>query len=255
VVWRAPGWGNSTYNALNVKVEKRFSKGVNYLGTYTWSKSLEDVLPGSELAGSSAGGQQSYYARHLDKGLSGNDVRHRLTNSFVYELPVGKNKPLGIRNPVLNVIAGGWSLGMISEIRSGLPYSVYEQTNRLNAFSAGQRSNIISDPRLPTDRPRALLVRQWFDVSAYAFPGNGGLGNASRSPGIGPGFINFDTSLLKDFRFSEQRYIQFRSQFYNLFNRANFSNPNGSRGNPAFGQISGVVNDGRFIQLSLRFVF
>src|SRR5205823_9087904 len=95
--WRAPGWGNSTYNALNVKVEKRFSQGMNLLATYTWSKFLEDTIPGNELAGASAGGQQSYYARHLDKGLSGNDVRHRFTASFVYELPVGKNKlpPVG----------------------------------------------------------------------------------------------------------------------------------------------------------------
>jgi outer membrane receptor protein involved in Fe transport len=255
VVWRAPGWGNSTYNALNIKVEKRFSQGLNFLGTYTWSKFLEDVPPGNELAAATANGQQSYYARHLDKGLSGNDIRHRLATSFVYELPVGSSKPLNIENRVLNGIAGGWSVGMITELRSGSPYSVYEQTNRLNAFSPGQRSNVISDPSLPTDRPRAQLVRQWFDTVAFAFPGNGVLGNASRSPGIGPAFANFDVSLLKDFHFTEARLLQFRTHFYNLFNRANFSNPNGSRGNPAFGQISSVRNDGRFIQFSLRFIF
>jgi outer membrane receptor protein involved in Fe transport len=255
VVWRAPGWGNSTYNALNAKLEKRFSKGVNLLATYTWSKSLEDVPGGSEIAGATSSGQQSYYARHLDKGLSGNDMRHRLATSFVYELPVGKDRHFGISNSVLNAVLGQWSLGLISEIRSGSPYSVYEQTNRLNSFSAGQRSNVVSNPDLPTDRPRAQLVQQWFDINAFAFPGNGVLGNVSRSPGIGPGFVNFDTSVLKDFHVNEKRYFQFRGQFYNLFNRANFANPNGSRGNAAFGQISAVRNDGRFVQLTLRFVF
>jgi len=119
---------------------------------------------------------------------------------------------------------------MIAELHSGLPYSVYEQTNRLNAFSPAQRSNEIADPNLPADQPRAQLVQQWFNTAAFAFPGNGVLGNASKSPGTGPGFANYDTSLLKDFHFTEKRYLEFRSQFYNLFNRPNFANPNGSRG-------------------------
>ena len=255
ILWRSPDWGNSTYNALNAKVEKRFSGGLNFLATYTWSKFLDDIGASNELAGAQASGQQSFYARHLDKGLSGNDIRHRVTGSFVYELPVGKGKMLRVDNPILNGIVGGWSLGTIAELRSGSPFSVYEQTNRLNAFSPGQRSNVAGDPNLPTNRPRAQRVQQWFNTAAFAFPGNGILGNASKSVGTGPGFINFDTSLLKDFHVTEKRYLQFRSQFYNIFNRPNFANPNGSRGSPAFGQISSTVNGGRFIQLSLRFVF
>lgn len=255
VLWRSPDWGNSTYNALNVKVEKRFSGGLNFLSTYTWSKFLDDLAAPSELATALNGGQQSYYARHLDKGLSGNDIRNRLTGSFVYELPVGKSKVIAIQNRLLDTIIGGWSIGMIAELHSGLPYSVYEQTNQLNSFSPGQRSNIVGDPELPTDRPRAQLVRQWFNIADFVAPGNGVLGNASKSPGIGPGFANFDTSLLKDFHITEKRYVQFRSQFYNLFNRPNFSNPNGSRGNPAFGQISSTMNGGRFIQLTLKIIF
>jgi len=170
-------------------------------------------------------------------------------------LPVGKNKALAIDSPVLNGIIGGWSLGSIAEIRSGLSYGIYEQTNKLNSFSAGQRSDIIGVPALPGDRPRAQLVQQWFNTASFAFPGNGVLGDASKSVGTGPGFINFDTSLLKDFHVTEKRYLQFRSQFYNVFNRPNFANPNGTRGSATFGQISSTVNGGRFIQLSLRFVF
>ena len=255
VTWRAPNWGNSSYHALNVKIEKRFSAGLNFLGTYTFSKFLDDMCANQELAIATACGMQSYYARHLDKGLSGNDVRNRVSFSLVYELPVGKNKPLGIHNPILNGIVGGWSLGVIAELRSGVPYSVYMLTNRLNAFSPGQRANIIADPSLPTDRSRAQLVSQWFSTAAFVAPAPGALGNASKSPGIGPGFVNFDTSLLKDFHVTEKRYFQIRGQFYNVFNRANFSNPNGLLGSPAFGTIASTVNGGRFIQVTLRFVF
>ncbi len=255
VTWRSPNWGNSTYNAGIVKLEKRFSKGLNLLGTYTYSKFLTDMESSNELAGASAQGQQSYYARHLDKGLSGNDVRNRLTGSAVYELPVGKNKLLRTNNSILDSMVGGWSLGVIAEVRSGSPYSVYMQTNQLDAFSPGQRANIIANPALPGDRPRAQLVREWFNTAAYAFPGAGILGDASRSPGIGPGFIDVDTSVQKDIHLTENRYFQISGRFYNLFNHANFAIPNGSLGSPAFGTISSTVNGGRYVQLTLRFIF
>lgn len=255
VTWRAPNWGNSTYSALNVKVEKRFSKGLNFLAAYTFAKFLTDMESSNELAGASAQGQQSYYARHLDKGLSGNDIRNRFTGSAVYELPVGKNKLLRTQNSMVDGIVGGWSLGVISELRSGSPYSVYMQTNQLDAFSPGQRANVIADPALPTGRPRAQLVREWFNTAAYVAPGAGILGNASRSPGIGPGFVNFDTSVLKDIHLTEFRYFQISGRFYNLFNRANFAIPNGSLGSPAFGTISSTVNGGRYVQITLRYIF
>ena len=208
-----------------MKAEHRFSKGLNVLTTYAWSKFLDDLTARSEIAAASASGQQSYYARHLDKSLSGNDIRHRLTTSFVYELPVGRGKPLAIQNRPLNMIAGGWSLGMVSEMRSGSPYGVTEQSNRLNAFSSAQRSNILADPSLPADRPRAQFVQQWFNTAAFAFPGNGQLGTAARAVGEGPGFMDFDFSLLKEIPFAERRFIQLRGEFFNAFNRANFTIP------------------------------
>lgn len=254
VMWYAPDWGNSTYNSLNVMVQKRYSKGLNVLATYTWSKFLDDVEAPSELAPAPNAGYQSYYAHHMDKGLSGDDIRHRATVSFVYELPFGKDRGLPIQNRVLNSVLGGWSLGTIAELRSGSPYSVYEQTNKLNAFSAGQRSNLVGNPKLSKNRPRAQLVKQWFNTSAFAFPGAGMLGNSPNGVGEGPGFIDFDTSLLKDFAV-EKHTLQFRSQLYNIFNRPNFAVPNSSRGSATFGQISRTVNGGRFIQLSLRYMF
>jgi hypothetical protein len=254
VSWWSPDWGNSSYHSLNLIGEKRFSKGLNFLATYTWSKFLDDIEAASELAPSANFGQETYYAHHLDKGLSGNDFRQRLTASFVYEFPVGKNRTFAINSSILNSIVGGWSLGTVAELRTGSPWGVYEQTNKLNSFSPGQRSNLIGNPNLPSNRPRAQRVAEWFNTAAFAFPGNGVLGNTSKSVGTGPGFVDFDTSLSKDFHVEKQT-VQFRSSFFNIFNRPNFGVPNGSRGSATFGQISSTVNQGRFIQLGLRYMF
>lgn len=251
VVQRAVNWGNSSYHGLNLKVEKRFSRGLNLLSNYTWSKFIDDVPSRADIAG---GGPQSYYARQLDKSLSGNDIRHRWVSSAVYELPVGRGRPLNISSRALDLVIGGWSVGTIVELRSGLAMGVSEQTNRLNAFSPSQRSDLVGDWRLPTDRPRNQLIDQWFNTTAFAFPGNGVLGNAARAFMTGPGSIGVDLSLLKDFRFSESKVLQLRGEFFNLPNRPNFGLPNRSRGNAAFGTI-GSASSGRQLQLGLRFVF
>ncbi len=248
-------WGNSSYNAFSVKVEKRFSAGLNLLSSYTWAKFLDDVEAQSEAGGAPGAGIQSVYARALDKSFSGNDVRHRWVASFVYELPVGRNKRLRTINPLLDAVAGGWSLGMISELRSGLPYGVAEQTNRLNAFSPAQRPNRISDQKIEGSRSRGDLIRQYFNTAAFAAPAAGVLGTSARNVGHGPGLVNFEMSLLKDFHLTESKYLQLRGEFFNVLNRPNFGLPNTSRGNAAFGQIGNTANDGRFIQIGLRFVY
>lgn len=251
VTWRATNWGNSSYHGLNFKVEKRFRHGLNLLSNYTWSKFLDDVQSAADAAGI---GPQSYYARALDKSLSGNDIRHRWVSSAVYELPVGRGKALNLQNRALDAVVGGWSLGVISELRTGLPFGVVEQTNRLNAFSPSQRPNLVGDWRLPSGRARAEFLNQWFNTAAFAFAGDGRLGNAGRNIAIGPGSVGIDTSLLKDFHFTEVKMMQVRGEFFNLPNRPNFSNPNGTRGSAAFGTIGGA-SAGRQVQLGLRFVF
>jgi len=251
VVRRANNWGNSSYHALNLKLEKRFSGGLNLLSNYTWSKFIDDVQSRSDIAGGVA---QSYYARHLDKALSGNDIRHRWVSSAVYELPIGRGRPLNLSNRAVDLVFGGWSVGTIAELRSGLAMGVTEQTNRLNAFSPSQRPNVVGDWQLSADRPRSELISEWFITSAFAFPGNGVLGNAARSFMSGPGSIDIDASLLKDFVITEEKVLQFRAEFFNLPNRPNFGLPNRSRGNAAFGTINSA-SSGRQIQLGLRFVF
>lgn len=252
VLWLLPSWGNSSYHSLNARLEKRYSAGLYLLANFTWSKFIDDVEAFNELGGA---GYQSYFGHRLDKALAGNDIAHRLIASSVYELPLGEGKRIGINNTTINAVVGGWSLGGIIELRSGAPYAITEQTNRLNSFSATQRPNQLINPDLPSDRPRAELIRQWFRTDAFTFPGNGVLGNASRSPGRGPGFANVEFSLLKTWRFRERFGLQIRGEFFNLLNRPNFAMPNGQRGNPAFGQISNTVNDARVVQLGLKLTY
>ncbi len=254
VSWQAPNWGNSSYHALNLKVERRFAAGFNLLANYTWAKFLDDVEANSEAGGAPGNGQQSYHARALDKSYSGSDLRHRFVASTVYEIPVGVGKRFSISSRLADAIFGGWSLGVITEARAGLPYGVIENSNRLNAFSSSQRPNLLGDAALPSSRPRSEFINRWFDTSRYVFPGDGRLGNAARTTGFGPGFFGVDVSLLKDFRFSESRFLQLRGEAFNLSNRPNFGLPNGNRGNANFGRIASS-QDGRVIQIGLRFVY
>jgi hypothetical protein len=250
----APSWGNSTYHSLNVKFEKRYSGGLNFLGNYTWAKFIDDVEGSSELGGGVGDGYQHMDARGLDKALAGPDLRHRLAWSSLYDLPIGKGRRWPIENAFLNHVAGGWTIGGILEARTGAPYGVVENTNRLNAFSGSQRPNLLRDPKLPSNRPRSEKTQQFFDTTAFQAPGNGILGTAGRTNGPGPGFFGLDLTVQKQFQLSERFDLTFRTDIVNFPNVPAFAAPNQSRGDGNFGKIGGVLtgSTGREIQLSLR---
>ena len=253
----SPDWGNSTYHAGNLKVEKRYSGGFNMLLNYTWAKYLDDIEGGSELAETQGNRYQHPELRYLDKSYSGADIRHRLAASAVYELPFGRGRRWDIENPVLDAIAGGWGLGIITEFRTGSPYAVVENTNRSNTFSPTQRSNILGDPEeLPTWRDN-VKAETFFDPNLFAFPGQGIFGTAPSSICCGPGVASVDASVHKWFSFTETLRLQFRGDFYNLPNHPIFANPEERRGRGGFGQISSTLTGtgGRVTQLSLRLEF
>jgi len=252
-----PDWGKSSYHALNVKVEKRYSQGLNLLMNYTFSKFLDNVEAGQEVGGGAGGGYQHFQLRHLDKSYSGNDLRHRYIVSSVYDLPFGKGRRVEIGNPALRQILGGWGLGAVMELRSGAPYGAIEQTNRSNAFSDSQRPNLLHDPSLPSNRSRAEYLSQYFDTSAFQAPGDGVFGSAPRTLCCGPGLIGIDASLHKWFNLSERLRLQWRTDVLNVINRPNFALPATNRGRADFGRISSIAGGsvGRLLQLSLRLEF
>lgn len=253
----SPPWGNSTYHSMNLKFEKRYARGLSFLGNYTWSKFLDDVESGSELGGAANNGYTHIDARRLNKGLSGSDLRHRLTYSTLYDLPFGKGRRFDITNSVLNVIAGGWTVGGILEARSGASWGVVEQTNRLNTFSDAQRPNLIRDPAITTDRSRGEMLAMFFDTSAFTQAGVGELGTAGKTSGSGPNFFGLDLSVQKEFRFTERVGLTFRTDVVNAPNIPAFGLPNLSRGAGAFGSINSIQlgSTAREIQMSLRLAF
>ena len=255
VVVESPDWGNSTYHSLNLKAEKRFTSGLSYLFNYTWSKFIDDVESANELGGEQNNGYTHYQLRHLDKALSGNDIRHRVVASGVYELPVGRNKALTIQNPAAQALFGGWSLGVIAEFRTGSPFGLIEQRNTSNTFSHGQRPNQLGDHVLSGGRSKAERIAQWFDTAQFQAPGVGIFGNAPRNVCCGPGFAVVDVSIQKRFNVSEGVRLEFRADFFNLPNHANFRIPERRRGNSGFGRIRGTIGTGRQTQLGLRLEF
>lgn len=251
----SPPWGNSTYHAMNLKVEKRYSKGLNFLANYTWSKFLDDVEAGNEVAGGEGNGYTHIELRKLDKSYSGNDMRHRLIASSLYEIPIGAGRMVNIANPVLNAIVGGWSIGGIVELRSGAPWGSIELTNTSNTFSGSPRPNVSCDPTLDGGRSRGEFIAQYFNTTCFSAPGTGNFGNAARNMGFGPGFIGVDASVTKRWAFSERYGLNFRTDIYNVPNRPNFGSPAAIRGRGDFGRVNSTIGTGRQIQLSLRFEF
>jgi len=258
VTLKSPPWGNSTYHSMNLKLEKRYSGGLNFIMNYTWSKFIDDVQGNAEANGGSGGAGYTHIAlRRLDKAYSGNDVPHRFIASAVYDLPFGGGRRWKIGNPVLRAIAGDWGIGVIGELRSGLPWGVTEQTNTTNTFSASQRPNLLRDPVLGDFPNRTAMLNQYFDTTAFAVPAVGLFGNAARNIGHGPGFAGIDASVHKQWPITEKLRFQLRGDFYNLPNKAIFANPNGVQGRGDFGKITSTLasSNGRLIQLSGRIEF
>lgn len=248
--------GNSNYHGVNLSIQKRYSNGLQFQANYTFSKQIDDLESRNELAGfPGTNAFADYYNRRGDRGLSGNDIRHRFIWSSVYELPVGSGRRFRPGLPVLKTLAGGWSVGAIAEFRSGTPLSAMELTNNTGSFSDGVRPNVIGDPNaLPGGRSKGEQLLEWFNVNAFGAPAAYTFGNAGRSFGEGPGAISVDTSLLKDFSIRERIVLQFRAEGLNILNHANFANPDTRRGSATFGQITSLVsgNQARIFQLGLH---
>jgi hypothetical protein len=246
-----PMWGNSSYHGMNLKIEKRFSKGLNFLANYTWAKFIDDIFSGQE-AGEADVGMQNYHNRAAEKALSGNDVRHRLVWSSVYELPFGKDRALLNQGP-LAMILGGWNFGTIITLQQGSPMALTTQVNGLGgAFTPGpQRVNVDRDPTLSGDQQ---TVERYFDTEAVSAPGTLQFGNSGRALLRGPGIVNFDVSLLKNHSWGEHYNVQFRFEAFNFFNTTSFNEPGRALGSAQFGVISSA-GDPRSLQLGLKFAF
>lgn len=182
-------------------------------------------------------------------GLSSFDFRQRFTLSTVYELPFGPGRKfMNHAKSFANAVAGGWQMTSIVTAQSGSPFSVFLATPTANTGTF-TRPNRVCNGNLPSDQ---RSITDWFDLACFVTPPIYTFGNAGRNILIGPGLFTWDMGVDKEFRVSDRFGLQFRSEFFNLLNRANFGLPNANIGAPGAGTITTVVTNARQIQFALR---
>ena len=253
---------HSTYHALQMKVRKRYTSGLQLLAAYTWSKMIDDVSSVAGFVGAQNPGYTNHYDKRLDKSLSALDIAHRLVFNYQYELPFGKGKALLNRGGWVNQVLGGWNLNGVTTMQSGLPVGITSRFNNLNAFGGRQTPNRVSGQSPLTDGPVVdrlggrFADRPYFNVGAFEQPEPfmfGDMGNIMPDARE-PKYFNWDLSIVKNFPFNERTTLQFRAEFFNFFNNTVFRRPNTSFGNNNFGNIT-AAESARVGQLGLKLYF
>ncbi|MBI2689620.1 MAG: TonB-dependent receptor [Acidobacteria bacterium] len=239
--------GRLSYNAMTVKVEKRFSKGLTFLSAYTWSKTLDNV---DETLSNSGVTALKPWDRNINRGRSTTDLRHNYVMSASYELPFGKGKAIMSTNRFADILFGGWQLGGILTLQTGLPFTVTSAGGITNAGGA-DRPNRIAGGNLPKSQQN---IDRWFDLSAFVAQTQYTYGNSGRNILDGPGNKNLDLSLAKSFALGEKLRLQFRAESFNATNTANFGIPGANINGAGAGTIT-TAAEPRRIQFALKLLF
>jgi hypothetical protein len=250
---------SSSYNAGILRVEKRLSSGLAVMGSYTYAKAIDNDSLGNTVVSS---GLDQSNNKALERARSSFDIRHRLVVSFTYDLPVK------FGSKYFNAVLSNWQVGGIITEQSGLPFTANLSTDRANnglGIIGYGRPNLVGDPNLSGDQQ---TVGRFFNTDAFVLQPFGTLGTAGRNILNGPGTNNVDFSLLKSITFTERHRVQFRSEFFNLFNRTNFDFPErictvpqtsavaagASCTGGTFGTLS-AARDPRILQFALKYMF
>jgi Carboxypeptidase regulatory-like domain len=255
---------NSVYGSFQATVSKRFSKGFQFQNSYTYGHCIDN-----------ASGLRSnirYNNTAADRGNCEFDIRHRYVVSYIWALPFGNNLK-GVAGKFLS----GWQVGGVTQFQTGTPFNITEPTDRSVSGAGSDRPDYVGgdiqffDPRnvdtslggpnryfngtgggTGTSATNPFFRR--VGTGPTAAQGAGRFGNFGRNVFHGPGMVNWDFSVLKRTRVREGQDLEFRAEFFNIFNEAQFLNPNGSIGSPNFGLIS-TTRDPRLIQFALKYGF
>jgi len=223
--------GNSSYNALAIKLEKRFSHGLTLNGAYTFSKLIDDassvfsqtIFTGPVLNNT---GAADAYNRHLEKDLSSGDIPRVFSMAWVYDIPRLWRM-------------SGWQIGGLVRVQAGDTVAVTQTTNNNSSLGfAVQRPNRIAEPNQFDNRS----VAQYFNTAAFTAVPQFVIGNSSRNPVRGPGLQEADLMIGKTFRVTERFNLEFRAEAFNVSNTPPLNDPNGSFGSAAFGSITAAGN-------------
>jgi hypothetical protein len=255
------GIANSSYNAMEASMRKRFSHGLSFLLSYTWSKTIDDVSS-FNITGSAAkpvAGEndlaQNPFDLAAERGLSLFDARNRFVASYEWALPFWNHS----RNWYERAF-GGWHLNGIATLMSGTPFTVFDSNDvaaegsapEITGFSS-QRPNLVGNPNNGSRK-----VNAWLDASAFQrldpTANAGQFGTEGRNVNIGPAYADWDFGALKNFSVSESKQFQFRAELFNVLNRTNFRLPDSDISSPTFNHILSAQAP-RQVQFALKFMY
>jgi hypothetical protein len=264
------------YDGLQLSLNKRFAHGFTVLGSYTFSKALDEAPPAISFTEISGGPKIRMDSNNLaaDKGLGAFDVRHNFAISFLWDLPFSKGQSGSAG--VVGKLISGWSLSGVAVKASGHPFTPLISFNNSRSGVTGATATTVDRPNLKagySNNPIIGKPEQWYDPNAFELPSAGFFGNLGRNTLIGPGFANVDFSLMKDITvkaIAESFRIQIRAEVFNAFNHPNFDLPGNTQTATSasfiFTDTSGkpnlaatrplkTSNDSREIQLALKLVW
>ncbi len=245
--------GSSSYNGLQASLERRFSRGLSYQVSYTWSKSID--VAGDGLFGVEGGVPQDPYnpSLHGSRSVAGTDLRNILSINSVWEIPVGKSG-FSTGNRVADYVLGNWQLNGIFSRYSGLPFTPVissDIANTGNGFTY-ETLDVIGNPKAIGHRSAA----EWFNTAAYAAPAQFTFGTAGRNSLRQAANVDLDTSVFRQFPIREGTSFVFRLESFNTLNNVVFGTPaNDLNVGSSFGTISSTANTARQLQIALKFVF
>jgi hypothetical protein len=250
--------GNMNYNALQAVLQKRYGNGLEAQVSYTYEKCMTNddgyygTWGGAKLTTASGNYWQNLYNPNGDYAQCYWDSKHVISAYAVYQIPFGKGKQFGNDVPaVLDAVAGNWSINPIISWHTGFPLSLYGADNS-GTGSPEARPDCLG----PVHYPKTVTGDgvQWVSPGSFANAAPGTFGTCqAQGPVIGPGYIDFDISMQKNFPIGERMKFQFRTDFLNMFNHPNLAAPNTSIG-AGFGLIN-TSQDARQLQFALKFYF
>ena len=254
-------WGDdrgiSNYHGIELKADRRFSDGFSLLASYTWSRAIDNGASGYFTAENGPGGSsyvQDFYNLERNEGVAGYNVPHFLSVSSVWELPAGKGKSVFNRGPAAWVL-GNWHANSLLQVRSGQPINMVVGGDVANigngvAWWSYMRPNLVGDPN-----SGGRTSARWFNTGAFEVPQFGSFGNAGRGLVSSETVTYFDFSLFKRFGWGEGRWVEVRSEFFNLFNLANYGPPDSIVLSPTMGRVFNTVVPMRQVQFGLKIIF
>ncbi|WP_263383791.1 carboxypeptidase-like regulatory domain-containing protein [Granulicella arctica] len=246
--------GSSSYNAMQLSVEKRYTNSFSYSVSYTWSKSIDEG--GDGWFGVEGGVPQDPYhpAAFGSRSVAGNDLRNVLSVSTLYSIPVGRGAKFSTGNGIADYILGNWQLNNIFLARSGQPFTPNisgDIANTGNGNSGYETANVVGDPNNIKNRSAV----EYFNTAAYAAPANFTFGTAGRNSLRSAGYWNLDTSVFRKFPIRDRYTVELRGEAFNIFNHPVLGTPDSNFSDTTFGQVSNTASTTRQLQLGAKFIF